>query len=186
MARPRGFDTEAVVSKITELFWASGFNAVSIQDIAQATGLRSGSLHAAFGNKNDLFEVAFKHYAELFKAYMVVEASGLRGAQEYLNRLIDAAMADPDRKGCLIINTTGELAAHSQATRSAVQDRLNIMRAFFSARLEEEGIISDVATNTLFGAAVAVLTLARANQPETVLRDIVRAALSSVEQPAND
>lgn len=185
MARTRGFDTEEVVSIITEQFWANGFEAVSIQDLAQATGLRPGSLHAAFGNKNDLFELAFKHYGQRFETHIQADVRGLNGAKEYLDRLIHAAITDPDRKGCLIINTSGELAAHSQSTKSAVQDRLETMRAFFRARLNEEGITSERAVNALFGAAVSILTLARARQPEEILKDIAAAAISSADDRRN-
>ena len=179
MARPRSFDTQSVISTVTDMFWRDGFEAVSIQDLARATSLRPGSLHAAFGNKSDLFELAFEHYGDRFESHMRVEATGLAGAAEYLNRLVDAAVADPDRKGCLIINTAGEMAVHSPSTRSAVQDRLAAMRAFFRAKLSEERIVSEAATNALFGAAVAVLTLARADQPQEVLRDVTAAAIRS-------
>ncbi|MFQ6546533.1 TetR/AcrR family transcriptional regulator [Aestuariibius sp. 2305UL40-4] len=186
MARPRTFDTDTVLSTVTDLFWARGYDAVSIQDLAKATGVRPGSLHAAFGNKRDLFERAFDRYGERFRTHMQVDLPGLRGASQYLDRLVTSAIDDPARKGCLIINTAGELEVHSVEIKAGIRDRLDTMKAFFRDRLEEDGVSSEEATNALFGAAVSILTLARAGQPKEVLQDIAAAAIGHVNAQAGN
>ncbi len=180
MARPRSFDTSSVLSKVTELFWSEGYEAVSIQDIAKTTGLRPGSLHAAFGNKSDLFALAFEQYGARFDAHMRVDHAGLEGAREYLEKLIAAAIEDPDRKGCLIVNTASELAAHPEPIRIAVGQRLDRMKSFFRERLAEAGKDSEASAHILFGAAISILVLARADQSETVLQDIANGAMGAV------
>ncbi len=181
MARPRSFDTETVLSQVTDLFWAEGFGGVSIADIAQVTGLRPGSIHAAFGNKDDLFALAFQRYDEHFQACLNAAPGGLDGIRSYLDTLVSASIDDPDRRGCLIINTAVELETHGEATRTAVEEKLDEMKTFFRDRLIEEGIRSEQAVHGLFGAAVSILTLARAGQPEGVLRDIAASATNAAE-----
>lgn len=178
MPRPRTFDTNAVLATVVDLFWSHGFDGVSIQDIATATGLRPGSLHAVFGNKDALFALAFERYGERFHACMAVEDGGLAGAAVYLDRLVTAAVADPARRGCLIVNTASELHAHPEDIRTRVRERLDTIKAFFRARLAEDGIHDETGANALLGAAVSVLALARAGEDEGVLRDVATAALS--------
>ncbi|MEM7654432.1 MAG: TetR/AcrR family transcriptional regulator, partial [Pseudomonadota bacterium] len=65
MPRPRKFDTDETIDQITTLFWAKGFDAVSIKEIAALTGLRPGSLYASFGNKDEIFDLAYERYGRI-------------------------------------------------------------------------------------------------------------------------
>ncbi len=56
MARPRNFDEGEVVVHAAALFGRLGYNATSIDDLLEATGLQRGSLYKAFGSKRNLFE----------------------------------------------------------------------------------------------------------------------------------
>ncbi len=62
MARPREFDRDQVVDRAVEVFWRQGFEATSIQDLVEATGLNRGSLYNTFGDKAGLFEAALERY----------------------------------------------------------------------------------------------------------------------------
>lgn len=64
--RPRSFDENKVLGEILNLFWIKGFNATSLDDIAEATGLTRPSLYAAFGNK----EAMYLRVLEIFRARM--------------------------------------------------------------------------------------------------------------------
>jgi TetR/AcrR family transcriptional repressor of nem operon len=182
MPRPRKFDTDLAINQVTELFWAHGFETVSIKDIAEKTGLRPGSLHAAFGNKEDMFRVAYHRYGERFRAHMDVRTRGVDGAEAYLKQLATSAVSDPDRKGCLIINTARELNAHTPEIKELSHKRLEDMKSFFRARLAEDGISSNRDCHALFGAAVAILTLARSRESEAVLIDIISAAVAGLRR----
>jgi TetR/AcrR family transcriptional repressor of nem operon len=46
------------------LFWTRGFEATSIQDVVDATGVGRGSLYATFRDKNRLFLTVVDHYLE--------------------------------------------------------------------------------------------------------------------------
>ena len=51
MARTREFDTDAAVARAMDVFWCKGYEATSIADLVEATGVQRGSLYAAFGSK---------------------------------------------------------------------------------------------------------------------------------------
>ena len=180
MPRPRKFDTDETIDQITTLFWAKGFDAVSIKEIAALTGLRPGSLYASFGNKDEIFDLAYERYGRIFQLHMQITEQGIEGAEAYLKRLVESALDDPERKGCLIINTARELDVHTPKIRDLTAVRLDEMEDFFRHRLAEDGIISECFCHALFGAAVAVLTLSRSAVTRSTLDDIVSVAISAV------
>jgi AcrR family transcriptional regulator len=63
MARPRQFLEEDVVEIVAQHFAKAGYNASSIDDLLEVTGLQRGSLYKAFGSKLNLFTLCFEKYA---------------------------------------------------------------------------------------------------------------------------
>src|SRR5260370_42484476 len=53
--RPRCFDLEQALDRSMALFWEKGFQNTSLDEIAQAVGVKKPSLYAAFGYKELLF-----------------------------------------------------------------------------------------------------------------------------------
>lgn len=66
MVRQREFDTDKVLLIVMDLFWQRGYANTSMKDIVQATGIQPGSLYAAFGDKEKLFQQAFRKYTQEF------------------------------------------------------------------------------------------------------------------------
>ncbi|MGW2329269.1 TetR/AcrR family transcriptional regulator [Streptomyces sp. NPDC001700] len=53
---------EAVLEAAMLLFWEQGYEATSLAQLRETTGLSSASLYGAFGSKEGLFEKAVEHY----------------------------------------------------------------------------------------------------------------------------
>ena len=64
--RPRTFDEGEVLTKVMTVFWEKGYDATSLDDLSEATGLTRPSLYGAFGNKAALYERAAHHKEEAF------------------------------------------------------------------------------------------------------------------------
>ena len=64
MARPREFDEEVVLDAAVQCFWAYGYEATSIKDLMERTGLTAASLYNAYGDKRAMFRTALDHYIE--------------------------------------------------------------------------------------------------------------------------
>jgi TetR/AcrR family transcriptional regulator, transcriptional repressor for nem operon len=47
MARPRSFDTDAVLDAAQDLFWSRGYQAASLDELTRVTGVNKPSLYAA-------------------------------------------------------------------------------------------------------------------------------------------
>ncbi|MFI7004534.1 TetR/AcrR family transcriptional regulator [Nocardia sp. NPDC050175] len=116
MGRPRQFDEAGLLDAATELFWSQGFDDTSVEDISRATGVGNGSVYAAYGNKQGLFLAVFERYCER-RARFVREVVGAapgsaRAAVRTLfEAIIDDCAAQPNRRGCLMINSIAQLGA---------------------------------------------------------------------------
>ena len=60
--RPRAFDRDKALQDAMLLFWRRGYLATSMNDLCEAMHIRSPSLYAAFGSKEDLYLEAVKLY----------------------------------------------------------------------------------------------------------------------------
>lgn len=115
MARLREFDYEETLANAGRQFWANGYQATSIQDIASATGVKVGSLYQAFGDKKGLFLKCVKHYMEHTSYQAVLLADSEAPLKESLGKvfaLIVESCEDKERiSGCLVTNSAYELAS---------------------------------------------------------------------------
>ena len=104
MAAKRNFDSDEVIERVMNTFWTHGYRGTSLEDLSRATGLRKGSLHNAFGNKENLFLLAIKRYAEQFDFHpedALADPDPYRAIERYLNAVIER-MSDPaNPQGCL-------------------------------------------------------------------------------------
>lgn len=137
MARPREFDVDQAIDRAMHRFWRDGYVGTSMRDLVAATGVRAGSLHAAFGGKAGIFAAAFARYGEHFLACIPTGMAGLAGIDEYSERLAALVAKDAEHRGCLIVNTAVERESHEPATLATVAAHFGVMEAFFLARTQE-------------------------------------------------
>jgi len=64
MARPKGYDRDAVLVAARDLFWEQGYERASIADLEKRTGLNRSSIYQEFGSKRELFSAALQCYAD--------------------------------------------------------------------------------------------------------------------------
>ena len=105
-----------------DAFWAKGYEATSMADLCNCTGMHKGSLYQAFGDKHKLFMDSLNHYAE--KEFREVAAvaydsdSPLENIRAMVNKITEDAGGE---KGCMIVNTMVELAPHDPAICKALE-----------------------------------------------------------------
>jgi TetR/AcrR family transcriptional repressor of nem operon len=128
VARVREFDTDAAVAQAMELFWERGYEATSLHHLTEALGIGRGSLYAAFGSKDGLYQAALERYRQELAGPMLRALSvgadiraALRGV---LTGLVVDAVADERRRGCMMVNAATERVPHDPATSRTVRDVL--------------------------------------------------------------
>ena len=65
MARPREFDEETVLEAATQRFWNNGYEATSMRDLADHTGMTTPSLYNAFGDKRAIYRLVLDRYVRV-------------------------------------------------------------------------------------------------------------------------
>lgn len=185
MARTRTFDLDTAITQATEVFWKRGYAATSMTDLYEATGLKPGSLYAAFVDKETLFRRCFEAYTEHFRATLPKDRQGVAAIEAWLAVQARLAADDPDRKGCLIINTVTEREVHSEATKALAAGRLQEIRDFFRLNLAlavADGSLpasfpQEAEADALLGTVVSLMALGRAGADKRVISHVaVRAA----------
>ncbi|MCX4696130.1 TetR/AcrR family transcriptional regulator [Streptomyces sp. NBC_01408] len=127
--RPRTFDRATALTAATRLFWERGYEGVSIGDLTEAMGIRSGSLYATFGDKRSLFEEAVEAYGRspvgAFAGLALREEPTAYGA--FARILREAAVIYPDPAhpaGCLVISAATNVTPQD----AGVQEFLRMLR----------------------------------------------------------
>jgi TetR/AcrR family transcriptional repressor of nem operon len=188
MARPRSFDPAKAETSMLDVFWRNGYLATAIPDLSAATGLLPGSLYAAFGNKDAMFEASLKRYRAWLADELRTSVTGFAAIESMLNAIVRITIEDAERRGCPMINAIPEGHALSPEARAMITDGMNAHRRSFRARLTEAAretgatIALDELEALLFSASVSIRVLGRAGMPATLLRDIAAATLAAVRQ----
>jgi TetR/AcrR family transcriptional repressor of nem operon len=143
MARPREFDEDQVLDWALDAFWSHGYEATSLADLMEATGLAKGSLYKGFGDKRSLFLRALERYLDRgfdgLRSLGSQADSGGATLRLWLSNVVAMATCTGLRKGCMAVNCTVELAPHDGDIRSILRKQERRLERLY-AELVERGV----------------------------------------------
>jgi len=123
VGRPREFDEEQVLAAAMDAFWRKGYEATSLVDLTEATGLNKASLYRVFGDKHQLFMAALTNYSNIeFRETTAVlsdSATPLTNLRAVVEKVCEDAGSE---KGCLMINSMVETAPHDPEVKQLLQE----------------------------------------------------------------
>jgi len=195
LARPRAFDDDEVLDAATACFWQRGFGATSVRDLAPDIAINGPSLYNAFGDKHALFARALERYANRSMRSIIQRLEGgsspKNAIQEFLRLLIKKSVTDPDRRGCLIVNSALEVSPHDTELAGVIASYLDEIEAFFRRCLERgqeageinKSINSRDTARLLLGVVLGIRVAARSRPERALLEGMVRPALALLDQP---
>ncbi len=135
MARPKEFNPDETLERAMHVFWHKGYEATSIEDLLEAMDINRGSLYDTFGDKRQLFLKAMDRYCCVFagEKFSVLEQPGpaLPVLRRFIVGMVEGALADPQRRGCLVANTAMELAPHEKDIAGKVSQALKMAEDAF-------------------------------------------------------
>ena len=134
MPRPRAFDPDDALAAALDVFHAKGYEAASVQDLVDATGLSRSSLYATFGDKHGLYLAALDRYTAEGRRRLA-EACGcgspLGAVRAHLESIAGGAGGAAPPLGCLMTNAAAERASRDPETaRRACAARTGITDVF--------------------------------------------------------
>lgn len=135
MARPLEFDRDQALMSALGVFWRQGYQAATVPDLLEATALSRSSLYAAFGDKRGLYLQCL----DLYTARTLGLLSQLRAEQPpvmALRLFFERTLFQP---GCLLVNTTLEMAEVDDGLRDEAGVRMARVQAAFEVCLRDAG-----------------------------------------------
>jgi TetR/AcrR family transcriptional repressor of nem operon len=193
MARPREFDETAVLDAAVQCFWARGYEATSVRDLADKMGITGASLYNAFGDKKSLYRRALDHYLDqsfrdrvgrFEEQFPPREAIGA-----FFNEIVERSLGDRQRKGCMLVNSALELAPHDPEFQRIVAEVLVQVEAFFRrcvAAGQQNGTIAgtqsaDDLAQLLLSLLLGIRVLARTRPERPLLEGLLRPAFALLD-----
>jgi TetR/AcrR family transcriptional regulator, transcriptional repressor for nem operon len=140
MARTRTFDREAVLGAAGNAFRQRGYRDVSINELEKVTGLVSGSIYNAFGDKAGLFRAALDFYVHGFVRQRLEAFAGSDARLEDLEGLFLSVLEPPlaDGFGCLVTNSIIEFGNAPGIASEGIAETLDAVRQAIEGVLSRE------------------------------------------------
>ena len=192
VARPREFDEKEVLGAALRCFWCRGFEATSVKDLLDETGLTSASLYNAFGDKRALFRAALDHYVDTSVGERIRRCRALppRAAIEaFFDDILKRSLTDREHKGCMLVNSALEVAPHDAEFADIMAATLQRIEGFFLECVktgQADGTIArllpaSTLAQHLLGVLLGLRVLARVRPEAVLLHGVVKPALSLLE-----
>jgi TetR/AcrR family transcriptional repressor of nem operon len=192
MARPREFDEEVVLDAAIQCFWNRGFEATSVKDLIERTGIAAASLYNAYGDKRSIYQAALDRYVEISIGARIERCGTLppRAAiSAFFDEILRRSLTDREQKGCLLVNSALEMAPHDPEFRKSIARVLKRIEAFFLGCVETgqaDGTLSrstppEALAQHLLGVLMGLRVLARVRPERALLEGVVSTALVLLE-----
>ena len=193
MARPREFDEEAVLDAAVQCFWAHGYEATSVRDLIEKTGITGASLYNAFGDKRALYQRALDHYVEDSVVDRIRRCEALAPREAigaFFAEIVRRSLDDHQHKGCMLVNAALDLAPNDTGFQRILAAVLIRVEEFFLGRIEagqvDRTITRSLAAKTLarhlLGVLMGVRVLARVRPERALLEGVVSGALALLDR----
>ena len=193
MPRQPEYDREAVISHATAVFWERGYTRTSVTDLVDATGLKPGSLYAAFGNKKGLF----LEVVDCYNTDFVNKLKDLRDAdgpvtvriRAMLDGMIDDTVDGGDHRGCLSVNALLEMSQHDAEIAASLDRHADRIRRAFMDLIKDAQAAGEISADRDAGALAGFVmnnvwgmrVLCRGNPSRRSLAAIVDGVMLALE-----
>lgn len=187
MARPKSFNQDQALEKAMHLFWEKGFEATSIQDLVEHLGINRQSIYDTFGDKKEFFLKCLELYRNR-DADEKLSNLEHQNVQEVFSNIFDFLIEEfiNDDRGCLMANSTLELANRDKEVARIVCSNLENQEANFKQLLvaaQKKGELSpdknpEALARYLFNSIQGLRVTAKASANRARLEDIAKITLS--------
>ena len=188
------FDEATALQRATDLFWEKGFNGTSMDELTKATGLSRSSIYNTFGDKHHLFMRSLEYYQgqqqEEMSAAVKKANSPLKKIQQLFKFAVESTLKDAQRKGCLVVNTTTELANMDTEIADFLLKNMNEMEQVFQELIKDGQKLGEISTafpaaalaRHLFNTYSGMRVGGKAKPERKALEDIANVALSVLKK----
>jgi TetR/AcrR family transcriptional repressor of nem operon len=190
LARTREFDEDEALDAALRTFRRKGYEATTLPDLLEATGLSRQSLYNAFGDKRKLFLRSLNRYTE-GQHRRIAETLQSLPLREAIAALFESVTRGADRDcGCFLVNAASELLPRDPevgrivAAALARQQRMladALRRGVRNGELRLTPRRIEETARFLAGVLQGLVVLAKAMPDRRVARDAAAVALRALE-----
>ncbi len=132
MPKTELFDKKEVIKNALNLFWMKGYEATSLSELTEELGIGKGSFYNTFGSKRKLFDIclsiALEGQSNMATKLLYEENDPIQGIRKYIEMYCGGLLRDPQSRGCLIVNTSTELA-HDKEIENLLREHNQNMKS---------------------------------------------------------
>ena len=124
MSRTKEFDQEQALDAAMHLFWKQGYEATSIQELVDATGVQRQSLYDTFGSKHEMFLQSLLRYQALGEHQLSnLTKRYPKGGLPLIRAIFESCASQTvgDARGCFAANCAAELGSSNKAVAERVR-----------------------------------------------------------------
>jgi AcrR family transcriptional regulator len=140
MVGTRKFNEEDVLNIAIDVFSRKGFNATTMLDLANETGVQRGSLYNAYQNKDVLFLKAFSHYTDKFLMFIEGELQNPDAKEAFtqlLKTVVERLCGDKEKRGCFSTRAIMEAAQKCPDIHLSLTRFLDGLEVIMKNRLQQ-------------------------------------------------
>ncbi|MEM9189252.1 MAG: TetR/AcrR family transcriptional regulator [Myxococcota bacterium] len=130
-----------------QLFWSQGYDATSLQQLLDSTGLSKSSLYASLGNKRSLFLKCLDRYRGFMEKSLRADLDAAPTALHFVRSTLTNVVNEGSLKrprGCFVTNTATEFGQIDPGVAEAIAESFAHFRGVFEdaiARGQADGSI---------------------------------------------
>jgi AcrR family transcriptional regulator len=189
MSRNKSYNTDDVLEKAMHVFWNNGYEQTSVRLLEKEMGINQFSIYSSFTSKHNLFVESLKKYREYVNKNvygdLLKPGARIKDLELFLYRFTDDKKSVKKYKGCLVVNTTGEMnPMDDEITIELINYYMFIkemLKNVLSNSIEAGDISADTDidkySNFLLGVMQG-LSVGGKVLPDNQIRDIIKVSLS--------
>ena len=135
------FNVDQARRKAMETFWAQGYDATSVQNLLDATGIQRASFYDTFTSKRQLLLDALKQYDVTKRKVFLDQARRAGSPKEriawFFKRVAGEATGATGRRDCFVVNCALEVAPRDRGVAVIINRYFRELEDFFRSTIDE-------------------------------------------------
>jgi TetR/AcrR family transcriptional repressor of nem operon len=192
MSRSKAYSDEVVLERAMQVFWKNGYEATSVRLLEKEMGINQFSIYSSFENKKNLFIQSIRKYREHVKQHrfqvLLQENAGMAELESFLFNAVITKMSDSEMKGCLVVNTAGEIGNKDADIVSEVNQYYDFIRNMLKKVLLNAIAKTEIPENTnveeqanFFLGVMQGVSVASKTMNNNQLNDFISVALKQIK-----
>jgi len=192
MPRYKTYNNDLVLEKAMNVFWVHGYEATSVRLLEKEMGINQFSIYSSFKNKKNLFVNALRKYRE----YVIIhrfqplfqENAGLAELEKFLLSAASSKKGKEEKKGCLVVNTAGEMGEHDPDIAQEINRYYDFIRNMILKVLKNAVAKNEIPADTdvekqasFFLGVMQGISVAGKTMEKSQLKDFIETALKQIK-----